>query len=565
MFKLLLISKYLRRRLAPLFAGLAVMLCTAMVLIVISVMGGFLETLRSSIQNMAPQVKVVEWGMTGIEDYQVICNRLEELPEVAAATPVIQTLGLMEVRGARNDVIVVGVDPQRMDRVVKFRDSLMWTTQAFVDHAQARAQDPTLSDSARAAAVQRAQMYAALDLEAAGMTMRPDPFFYRSEDAAQLSGAVTGVATIPYNRRDEDGIYRLDEHAMGWEFTLTVVPLTQSGGLQDPAIRKFVIANEFKSGHYEFDSSLIFVPFDVLQKMLRMEAFEAVETDPETGEDIGEAVMVPGRASEIFVAGHDDIPLDVLRTAVDRVIHEYSATHRRTQLISITWEEDNQVILGAVQNEKGMVTFLFIIISIVAVWMVWLTFNTFVVQKVRDIGVLRALGASSTGVLSIFLGYGLTVGLLGALIGFAVAATVVYGLNELQYFLKTFLGEATIYAGATLTGITLAAMVAWLVLGRRRLGLAGLLGAAATGGIAFVTAAIAVLHFMPDWAAGANQALSWQMWDPRIYAFDQIPEHIDLIEAGFIVGGFVLASVIGALIPSIIAANVDPVETLRYE
>ena len=41
MYKLLLILKYLRRKLAPLFAAMAVMLCTAMVIIVISVMGGF--------------------------------------------------------------------------------------------------------------------------------------------------------------------------------------------------------------------------------------------------------------------------------------------------------------------------------------------------------------------------------------------------------------------------------------------------------------------------------------------------------------------------------------------
>ena len=46
MYKLLLIRRYLGRKIAPLFAALAVMLCTAMVIIVISVMGGFLDMMR---------------------------------------------------------------------------------------------------------------------------------------------------------------------------------------------------------------------------------------------------------------------------------------------------------------------------------------------------------------------------------------------------------------------------------------------------------------------------------------------------------------------------------------
>jgi len=498
MFKLLLITKYLRRKLAPLFAGAAVMLCTMMVIVVISVMGGFLDTLRQSIQNMAPQVKVVEWGMVGIEDYEAVCRRLEALPEVAAATPVIQTLGLMEIAGARNDVIVVGIDPRRMDRVVSFKDSLIWTTDKFVEQALRQAHDPDASESARAFARRTAEVYRGMDLVANGMAMRPDPHFLRSEDSAQLPGAVTGVATIPFNRRDDNGRYLVDEHAMGGEFTLTVVPLTQGGAPQDPAIRKFVIANEFKSGHYDFDSKLVFVPFDVLQKMLRMEPYESIGIDPQTGEETGGGELVPGRASEIFVAGHDGIALDVLRDAVDRAINAYSAEYGGPQLISVTWVEDNQVILGAVQNEKGMVTFLFIIISVVAVVMVATTFYMIVLEKTRDIGVLRAIGASRQGIAGIFLGYGLALGVVGSLVGFAAAWGIVTYLNEIQHVLKVVFG--------------------------------------------------------------------WQMWDPRIYAFDRIPARIDYLgEAMPIVVGAILSSVVGALIPALLAARLDPVEALRHE
>ena len=43
-----------------------------------------------------------------------------------------------------------------------------------------------------------------------------------------------------------------------------------------------------------------------------------------------------------------------------------------------------------------------------------------VVEKTRDIGILKALGASNGGVMKIFLGYGLLLGVVGAVLGTAL-------------------------------------------------------------------------------------------------------------------------------------------------
>ncbi|NBC10560.1 MAG: hypothetical protein GVY24_02345 [Planctomycetes bacterium] len=537
-----------------------------MVIIVISVMGGFLDKLQESIQQLAPAVKVGTFTMTGLPRYDELCERLEATPEVDAATPVVTTLGLMQIAGRRNDVTVMGVRPKELDRIVDFRGSLFWQSEAFVEEAERRLGEPEIDPYVRTMLQQRKAEYATLDLIADGMELRANPYWVTDEQTAALPGIVPGVATIPFTRRDDQGRYMVSQHALGGEVTLTVVPMTQKGALQEPVLRRFVIANEFKSGHYEFDSSLVFVPFDELQEMLRMEAFEAPKIDPETGEETGGTVSVPGRASEVFVTGAPGVALEDLRDTVQRVIEAFEQeAEDLPPLYASTWEEENAVILGAVKNEKGMVTFLFIIISIVAVWMVWLTFNTFVVQKVRDIGVLRAIGASSTGVLSIFLGYGLTVGLIGACSGFGLAALTVYNLNELQFFLKTYLGEAAVYASAGTTGFVLGAVILLISRGKRGMTLGSFAGCGILSSLFLISVSVLVLHVFPDWATRLNDMLSWQMWDPRIYAFDKIPEHVNLKEAGFIVAGFVLASVIGALIPSIVAANVDPVETLRYE
>jgi len=499
MFKLLLITKYLRRKLAPLFAALAVTLCTAMVIIVISVMGGFLDKLQESIQQLSPAVKVGTFTMTGLPRFDELCARLEAADEVEAATPVVTTLGLMQIAGRRNDVTVMGVRPAELNRIVDFRGSLFWRSQRFIEDVERRLAEPDIDPYVRTMLTQRRAEYAALDLVADGMAMKVNPYWVVDEQTAALPGIVPGVATIPFTRRDELGRYMVGQHAIGGEVTLTVIPMTQKGALQEPVLRRFVIANEFKSGHYEFDSSLVFVPFDQLQRMLRMEAYEAPKIDPETGEETGGTVSVPGRASEVFVKGAPGVALSDLRDAVNRVIRAFEAEDDDLPpLYASTWEEENAVILGAVKNEKGLVTFLFVIISVVAIVMVATTFYMIVLEKTRDIGVLRAIGASRGGIAGVFLGYGLGIGVVGSVLGFALAWGIVTHLNGIQHHLNAWFG--------------------------------------------------------------------WQMWDPRIYAFDTIPARINYLgEALPIAAGAVISSVVGALIPALIAARLDPVEALRHE
>ena len=60
-----------------------------------------------------------------------------------------------------------------------------------------------------------------------------------------------------------------------------------------------------------------------------------------------------------------------------------------------------------------LVTFLFGIISIVAVFLIFCIFYMIVVEKTKDIGIIKSVGATAGGVAGIFLGYGLAIGLVG--------------------------------------------------------------------------------------------------------------------------------------------------------
>ena len=75
---------------------------------------------------------------------------------------------------------------------------------------------------------------------------------------------------------------------------------------------------------------------------------------------------------------------------------------------------------------------MFAIMSIVAIVLIFAIFYMIVYQKTKDIGVLKSLGASSIGVADIFLGYGATVGLVGAILGTAAGAFFVHNINPIH-------------------------------------------------------------------------------------------------------------------------------------
>src|SRR5204863_2007646 len=75
-----------------------------------------------------------------------------------------------------------------------------------------------------------------------------------------------------------------------------------------------------------------------------------------------------------------------------------------------TWEEKQGVLLSAIAIERGILNVLLFMIVGVAGFGILAIFSMIVVEKTRDIGILKALGASNRGIMTIFLSYGLLLG-----------------------------------------------------------------------------------------------------------------------------------------------------------
>ncbi len=429
MYKLLLILKYLRRKLAPLFAASAVALCTAMVIIVISVMGGFLQMMRESAQRLTGQVTVSSdlWGFPHYED---LLDELKKVPQIDAATALIRAYGLINLYNNVITIEAVGIHPDSLNTVTGYRETLYWTSQHLLDDIEQSMPPAELRNQREQALYEsRRQRFEQIDLRDLGMTFTPP--VTRPNQQPQ-PGIVLGIEVNPYNRRGHDGQYDIATSSINSELTLTLIPMTQRGTVMEPSVRRMVVANEFKSGLYEIDANRVYAPFDLVQQMLRMD--EATQVNPETGEPTGQ--MEPARTSEIMLRGKPGVPLDELRQAVSDTVDAFTAARPGLPYLRVqTWRDRHATLLGAVEKEKMLLTFLFAVISVVAIAMIGVIFYMIVLEKTRDIGVLRAVGASRGGVMSIFLGYGLAVGCIGAGVGLALAASVVYNINKIQDFL----------------------------------------------------------------------------------------------------------------------------------
>ena len=128
MYKLFLTLRYLRDRRIAYFAIGAVMLCAAMVLVVLSVMGGWLDMVKKQSWGLLGDIVVDNSAYAGFPLYQEFIDEISKWPEIVKATPVIYTYGLFYVRETKQskDVRVVGLRLEDVYTVNAFKSSLFY-------------------------------------------------------------------------------------------------------------------------------------------------------------------------------------------------------------------------------------------------------------------------------------------------------------------------------------------------------------------------------------------------------------------------------------------------------
>ncbi len=192
------------------------------------------------------------------------------------------------------------------------------------------------------------------------------------------------------------------------------VRLSENGEVFLP--HEFTIAGTFSFGKYDFDSQFLFISADDATDLY--------------GFPLGAATMVYGWVKDPF---HMSAEVAELR----RLLQKEDAANFYDPLLIRTWEETNRTMLGVLQVEKNTMFFLLLFIILVAAFSITNTLITTVYQKTREIGVLKALGATDFQIMRIFVWQGFIVGVLGAGCGVAAGSTLIYYRNDVLRLLRS--------------------------------------------------------------------------------------------------------------------------------
>lgn len=645
MYKLFLCLRYLRSRVIAYFAVLAVALCVAMMLIVISVMNGFLHKIETAAKGLFGDVIVDAGGLSGIPYYdEFIAEVRSKVPEVEDGTPFILTGGILESRHFTNRQLVqiAGIrlakpayDPATKKYDFPSRQGSYATVSDFGKGLffQSGGAMPTFDpDFSRVAARLRladwqirwsalelvkpyaekdptysqyynGKMRAARDwawsetfLESKDKPLPPLPSLFeiserwyeklkpeekrmldRLEGAEavhlrsrrmfdglkepvafdplpaegkdpvtappqdrmrQLQAMIDRAAAKPSNDAQVDqlteelnkagervGILPAEHHAIlgvslysfrtpdgtiirqmlpGDQITLTMIPLGKKGSSTTltPEIQRFTVIDDSRTDVSSIDSGMVYVPFETLQRLNKMEPQRIVSDDPNAP-----VRFTPGRCNQIQIKvknpAMSEQELQAVRQEIANLWIAFRAQHSDAESPTAqdsdvqTWRQRQMALISQIASQRTLVVVMFGIISGVAVVLIFVIFYMIVFQKTKDIGVVKSLGASSTGVAGIFLGYGAAVGLVGSIIGVLGGAIFVHNINPIH-----------------------------------------------------------------DWV---GRVFGLVVWNREWFMFDRIPNEWEWPMALCVVAAAIVAGLVGALLPAILAARKQPVESLRYE
>jgi lipoprotein-releasing system permease protein len=565
MYRVFLSLRYLRTRVLAVFAAIAVTLCAFMLIVAISVMNGFVDKLEEAAKGLFGDVIIEADSASGFGLYDEFIAEITDpntgVQGVEAASPFIVTEGLLRIPNDSDFQRVVKVAgirlPGRM-AVTDIREGL-WA-QGELD---APSFDPSMSILIEAVKGEIAQtrrlverfrkaarndgLEAEHDLERARSSIsqlqyglqnlqRARPYQQRMADTweqinrlqdehpgradsnqmldlldrldelVEVSGfqppgerAIVGARIPGFSWREDFG-ETVRFMAPGHDLTLMVFPIGRQISQTDISLpkRRFTVVDEIATDVYQIDSEYVFIPFETAQLLNEMTARRSA-ADPNR-------IAIPARCSSVHVKLAGELTHDeqAMRDVADEIRARWIAFREENPLayaasdVSVTtWRRRQVRVIAPIQAQRTLVAIMFSIMSVVAPFAIFVIFYMIVVQKTKDIGVLKAIGASNLGVASIFLFYGALLGVVGSCIGLV-------------------------------------------------------------GGYFFIRE-INPIH---EWM---GRAMGFQVWTPETFLFTEIPNQVDWLAAIWIVVGSAAAGVLGAAIPAVHAARMQPVEALRYE
>jgi lipoprotein-releasing system permease protein len=241
--------------------------------------------------------------------------------------------------------------------------------------------DPVLES--RVTDLKRNVVHGTLDLEPAGDDSgRPLPGIVLGSTLAEALGATLDQRVTLLSLRDTQNM----------------------GAWMVPRAAQFRVAGIFETGMYEYDSALAYISLSAAQKLFEL-------GDRVTGIQV--------KTDDLYRAG------DVAKAIGERLGYPY---------YTIDWMHMNKNLFSWMTLEKWGMFVVLSLIVIVATFNIVSTLIMVVMEKTKDIGILKSMGAASGSIMRIFMFEGLLVGLVGTLLGCLGGYVICWAQETFHFF-----------------------------------------------------------------------------------------------------------------------------------
>jgi lipoprotein-releasing system permease protein len=181
--------------------------------------------------------------------------------------------------------------------------------------------------------------------------------------------------------------------SVGSELVLMTLATGESGD-PTPSMMRFTISGIFSTGMYEYDQNLVFISLEAGQRLFEIEGVE----------------MISFRAKNIYRAG-------IIASELVEKLGGYPYKYT-------DWESQNHSLFQWMKLEKLIISIIIMIIVLVAAFNITSTLVMMIMEKRKEIGILRSMGATRSGIMRIFLINGGLIGIIGSILGTALGCAV---------------------------------------------------------------------------------------------------------------------------------------------
>ena len=192
------------------------------------------------------------------------------------------------------------------------------------------------------------------------------------------------------------------------------IPKTDKSLLGEiPRFKTLTVSGIFDFGMYEYDVGLVFISLELAQRLLLFE---------------------DNHFNRVEFYLKNPLLVDKFKSQVDLNI-----INKGLSLYSLSWVERNSSLMNALKVEKNVMFLILTLIIVVASMNIISGLVIFVKEKNKDIAILKTLGFNKIGILKVFFLIGLTIGLIGTILGTFFGIIITENLKYIQIVLESLL------------------------------------------------------------------------------------------------------------------------------